>query len=77
LSQPADQLIYLLYIFREITLKEFRELLKVVAPKHQKDKQLDSVEAAVSAMIETINSQDPALHGTTVRYMHRKKAHRR
>lgn len=52
---------------REITLAQFKELVKTVAPKYQKDKKLDSAEAAYDSMIEAITAHDPALHGTTVR----------
>ena len=51
---------------REITLGQFKELLKAVAGKYQKDKKLDSEEAAYQAMVAAIIEHEPALHGTTV-----------
>ena len=37
-----------------------------MAGKYQKDKKLDSEEAAYQAMVAAIIEHEPALHGTTV-----------
>lgn len=50
----------------EITLAEFQNLLKEVAPKYQKDAKLGSPEEALAAMQEKIVSKGPSTAGTTV-----------
>ena len=52
---------------REITLAQFKELIKIVAPKYQKDKSLESAEVAEKAITSAITDHDPGLRGTTVR----------
>lgn len=55
-----------LCFIREITLDQFKLLLKDVAPKYKKDAKLASDEEAVSAMEQKICERGPSTSGTTV-----------
>lgn len=47
-------------------MAQLKELITTVAPKYQKDKKLESSEAAYEAMVMSITEGGPSLHGTTV-----------
>ena len=51
---------------RELTLEQFKDLLKEMAPKYQKDHKLANADAALDQMLNEIATKGPAMHGTTV-----------
>ncbi|XP_067934186.1 tubulin polymerization-promoting protein family member 2-like [Watersipora subatra] len=50
---------------KEISLGQFKDLLRAVSSKYQKDKLLETEETAYELMVKTITEHEPGLHGTT------------